>query len=299
MARQHRPYLAVIYILTATVFFCLADVLGKWLTERYPVVQVTWLRSVAGLLALIIAISATANLSKLKTRRPGWHGLRSLMSATVVLLIFYGLKHIPLAEFVSLTFSIPFFIAIFSPWLLKEPVSSRSWIAIAAGFVGVLLILRPTPGHFHLAHLTTLFLSFLVGLMIITARYLSTTENNWSLNFYLSIASVILFLPWALGNWAAPARWDWLLFFLLGLSQTAALACYIEAMRRAQPAVVAPLDYVRLIWTIAAGYFLWREIPDPYTWAGIAIIVASGIYVARQGRAAGTVFAPRAVAKTD
>ena len=117
---------------------------------------------------------------------------------------------------------------------------------------------------------------------------MSTTENNWSLNFYLTIASVVLFLPWALGNWTAPMRWDWLLFFLLGLSQTVALGCYIEAMRLAQPAVVAPLDYVRLIWTIAAGYFFWREIPGPYTWAGMALIVASGIYVARQGRVAGT-----------
>ena len=103
--------------------------LGKWLTERYPVVQVTWLRSVAGLLVLIIATSATANLGKLKTRRPGWHGLRSLMSATVVLLIFYGLKHIPLAEFVSLTFSIPFFyrhlLALVAKGASQHPVLGR------------------------------------------------------------------------------------------------------------------------------------------------------------------------------
>ena len=74
---------------------------------------------------------------------------------------------------------------------------------------------------------------------------------------------------------------DWLLFALLGISQTAALGCYIEALRLARPAVIAPLDYLRMIWTIIVGYLIWQELPDPYTWTGIIIIVASGIYIVR------------------
>ena len=286
MERQHRPHLAVGYIFTSTIFFTLSDVLGKWLTAIYPVMQVTWVRSVAGIIVLIIAVVATANVNKLKTRRPGWHGLRSVMSAFVVLLIFYGLKNIPLAEFVSLTFSIPFFVAIFSPWLLRDKVMPQSWMAIVAGFAGVLFVLRPTPEHFHIAHLTTLLLSFVIGLMVITARSLSTTENTWSLNFYLPFASVILFGYGALSAWVSPLLNHWLMFIALGLSQTIALGCYIEAMRLARPAVIAPLDYIRLIWTIIVGYVIWREFPDPYTWIGIVIIISSGIYVVRHSRIA-------------
>ena len=288
MERQHRPYLAAIYMLTATVFFCLSDIMGKWLVETYPLIQMTWLRSVVGIIALFIVIAATSNLHKLKTRRPLWHGLRSLASALMVLLIFYGLKHIPLAEFVSLSFSIPFFVALFSSWLLQEHVTRQSWAAIVIGFIGVLLILKPTPDHFHIAHFTTLLLAFMASLMLISARYLSTTENRWSLNFYLSVASVILFGYWALSHWVSPTLTHWLMFVVLGLSLTAALACYIEALQLARAAAIAPLDYIRLIWTIIAGYVFWREIPDQYTWVGIIIIVASGIYIVRLGNVSKT-----------
>ena len=283
MERQHHPYLAPAYMLMATVFFCLSDVMGKWLTQTYPVVQVTWLRYVVGMIVLFTIIAASSNLDKLKTRRPLWHGMRSLASACMVFFIFYGLKHIPLAEFVSLTFSIPFFVALFSPWLLKEKVTRQSWIAIGAGFIGVMFILRPTPDHFHIAHLTTLLLAFMAGLMFISARYLSSTENRWSLNFYLSVAGIILFGYWALGGWVEPDLTGGVMFVALGISQTAALACFIEASRLEPPSAIAPLDYIRLIWTIIAGYVIWQEIPDQYTWTGIVIIVASGIYIVRHG----------------
>ncbi len=282
--RIHRPYVAIVYLLASTLFFSASDVMGKWLTAVYPVVQVTWLRSVTGTMILFIAICITANLSKLKTKRPGWHALRSVMSGFAVLMIFYGLQSIPLAEYVSLTFAIPFFVAIFSPWFLKEAVSRQSWIAIGVGFIGVLIILRPTPAHFHIAHLTTLLVSFLIGILVNSARYLGATENNWSLNFYLPIAGIILFFYWAMSAWITPTFNHWLMFISLGLSQTLALGCYIEAMRLARPAVIAPLDYVRLIWTIISGFLIWRELPDQYTWIGIIIIVISGIYVLRHSR---------------
>ena len=281
MERQHHPYLAAVFMLLATVFFCLSDVLGKWLTATYPVVQVTWMRNVFGICTLLFAAAITSNLSQLQTRRPAWHVGRSIVSSTMVLGIFYGLKHIPLAEFVALTFSVPFFVALLSPWLLQEKVAKQSWIAITLGFIGVLFVLRPTPDHFHIAHLATLGMSLLISLMLMSARYLSTTETGWSLNFYLPVAGLIMFGYPTLLYWTDPSNVDWLLFALLGVSQTAALGCYIEALRLARPAVMAPLDYLRMIWTIIVGYLIWQELPDPYTWTGIIIIVASGIYIVR------------------
>ena len=131
--------------------------------------------------------------------------------------------------------------------------------------------------------MTSLSLAFLASLVLMSARYLSTTENRWSLNFYLPVAGIILYGYWALSYWVDPTTTHWLMFATLGVSQTAALACYIEALRLARPSVIAPLDYIRLIWTLIVGYVFWLEIPDQYTWAGIIIIVASGIYIVRHG----------------
>ena len=281
MERQHNPYLAAVFMILATVFFCLSDALGKWLTAVYPVVQVTWMRSAIGTCFLLLAACATFNLGQLKTRRPAWHAGRSIVSSTMVLGIYYGLKHVPLAEFVSLTFSVPFFVALLSPWLLKEKVARQSWFAIILGFIGILFILRRPPEHFHSAHLTTLLTSLLISAMLISARYLSTTETRWSLNFYLPVAGIIMFGYPTLVYWTGPTTVDWALFVILGIAQTAALGCYIEALRLARPAVMAPLDYLRMIWTLIVGYTIWQELPDPYTWTGIVIIVASGIYIVR------------------
>lgn len=272
-------------MLASSVFFCLSDVLGKWLTAAYPVMQVAWIRSLVGLAALFAGVVALAGIDRLKTRRPAWHGLRALGSVLVVVFVFYGLKNIPLAEFVSLTFSIPLFVALLSPWLLGEKVTRQSWIAVALGFIGVLLVAKPTPQHFHIAHLTSLLLALLIGLLVINARYLSDTENSWSLNFYLSVGGAVLLAAPALGNWISPTPGHWLMLISMGLTQTIALGLYLESMQLARPALIAPLDYVRLIWTIAVGGLIWQEIPDRYTWLGIAFIVAAGVYIVRHGRA--------------
>ena len=272
----------------ATMLVSVSDALGKWLTGAYPVVQVTWLRSVLGLLILCLITTASLNLDKLKTGRPGWHVLRSLVNTLLALLIFYGLKHIPLAEFVALTFSLPFFVALLSPRLLGEAVTKQSWVAIALGFIGILFVLRPTPEHFHPAHLTTLLLAFLISFMFLSARHLSATETRWSLNFYLPVAGVAVFAYPSLAHWVSPTGTDWLLFVALALSQTVGLGCYIEAVRLAQPSFTATLDYARMLWTLTIGYLVWQEIPDRYTWIGIVIIVVTGIYVVRHGHAVST-----------
>ena len=277
MERQHHPYLAAVFMFMATLFFCLADVMGKWLMDDYSVVQVAWLRSSIGITAMFIIIVATSNLDKLKTDRPIWHGLRSLASAFIVLAIFYGLKHIPLAEFVSLTFSIPFFVALFSPWLLKEKVTQQAWVATAIGFIGVMFVLRPTPDHFHIAHLTSLSMAFLTSLVLISARYLSKTENGWS-----PVAGIILFGYWALAYWVDPTP---VLADVCypGDSTDGCAGLLYRSLTPGAPCRYCAAGYIRMIWTIIVGYVIWQEIPDQYTWTGIIIIVASGIYIVRHG----------------
>jgi len=282
-ARRHHLGLGIGYMLAATVFLAAADSLGKWLTTGYPIVQVAWIRSLFGMALIGGFALATGRGAQLFTARPGWHLFRSVLSTYMILCIFYGLKHITLAEFTALVFSAPFMIALISPRFLGEHVPAQAWLAIAIGFAGVLLIARPVPGHFHLAHLTTLTLAASVAVISASGRILSTTETALALNFYLYPFNVLASAYWALGAWVPPSGRDWLLFAALGITATAAVGVFIQALRHARPAAIAPFDYVRLIWICLLGYFIWAEIPPPLTWAGIALIAVSGIYLVSHG----------------
>jgi drug/metabolite transporter (DMT)-like permease len=199
-------------------------------------------------------------------------------------MMFYGLKHLQLAEYAAIVFATPFFVAAFSPLLIGESVRGHTWIAIAIGFGGVLLVLRPTPDHFEMAHLVTVTMALGVGLLVLTVRHLSITENAITLNFYLYPLNILVSGWWAYDQWRAPTAVDWLLMIALGACATLALGCFIQAMRYARPATVAPLDYLRLVWTVTLGWLIWDELPDLPDWIGIALVSVAGIYLVRQMR---------------
>jgi len=201
-----------------------------------------------------------------------------------ICLIFYALKYIPIAEYVSLTFAAPFIIALMSPLVLKEKVSTHSWIAIWLGFIGILIVLRPTPDHFHIGHLAALSVAVSIAALSITARFLAKTESPTALNFYIYPVNILISAYWAIDGWVAPSGSDWLIFIMLGTTATTALGCFIQSLRYAMPAVVSPIDYARMIWMISIGYVIWGEVPTPITWLGIVIIIASGIYVVSHGK---------------
>ena len=276
--------LGILYFLTGTILFSLADATGKWLTATYPVMQIAWLRSIIGLLLIALLAASSGRIQQLKTKRPAWHLLRAFLSAGAIVFIFYGLKYIPIAEYVSLTFAAPLILALLSPWVLGEQVARESWIAIISGLIGVLIVLRPTPEHFHIAHLAALGVAFSVAGLGITARHLAHTESAVALNFYLYPLNILMSAYWAMTGWVVPTLLDWCLFVGLGICATIALGCFVQALRYAMPAKLMPIDYARMVWMLALGYFVWGEVPETMTWVGIAVIIISGVYVVSQGR---------------
>ena len=281
---KQNALVGITYMFIGTLFFSTADAIGKWLTADYPVMQIVWVRSCTGLVMIALFALFTGHLHHLKTKRPGGHLFRSFMSAGTLIFIFYGLKHIPIAEYVSLTFAAPFLIALLSPLVLKEKVSLHSWIAIGLGFLGIMIVLRPTPGHFHLGHLAALGVAVSIAILSISARHMAKTETPIALNFYIYPLNTVVAAYWALDVWVVPTAFDWFLLIMLGVTATTALIFFVQALRYTMPAVVSPIDYFRMLWMISLGYFIWGEMPEPITWLGIAIIITSGIYVVSHGK---------------
>ena len=274
----------IMYMVLATMSFSMADATGKFLTGKFPFMQIVWLRSVIGMSMIGLVIVGTRQFHLFRTKRTGWHLSRTLVGILLITGIFTGLKYIPLAEVTSIVFANPFIVAILTPLFLKEKVSGHTYFAIAIGFIGIMLVARPTPDHFHFAHLFMLGFAASTAYLIVTARKLADTESVLTLNFYL-YPGIILFSSYrAMQDWQSPDLLTWLLFIALAFFATLALFFVTQAMHNAKPAVVAPIDYTRIIWTASIGYFFWNEFPDPITWAGIIIIIISGVYVVSHGR---------------
>jgi drug/metabolite transporter (DMT)-like permease len=284
-ARQvHRPLKGIAFMLLATLNFTASDSLGKLVAEHYSVPQATLLRCVLGMLFIGVYAAGRGQFYHFRIKRPAWHVLRGCVHVTLVLGLFYGLKMIPLAEVISIVFASPFIVALLSPLMLHEKVSRQSWTAIGIGFFGVLIIARPTPEHFHFAHLVVLISATCSSLLIITARRLADTESVITLNFFLYPIPILVTSLWAAQDWATPSFNDWLVFIAMALTSTLAVIFVTQAMHHARPAVVAPIDYLRLAWTPIIGYVFWGEVPGLLIWLGIGAIIISGVYIVRQGR---------------
>jgi drug/metabolite transporter (DMT)-like permease len=260
--------------------FSVMDGLAKWLVVGLPLLQILALRSALMLVLMTPLVRRAGGWRSLRTRRPWAHAMRAGYSLGALLCFFEALRHVPLATCVALVFSSPLFMTIASVVLLKERVGPHRWVAVLVGFIGVLIIVRPDTGGVDawaagLAVLSSLFFA----LSMITVRWLARTETEAAILIHQNIGVMLV------GLVALPFVWTELgLIQALGIVAIAAAAtggqiCTVRAFRIAPIGVVAPFEYMEMLWATLIGWLFWREFPDAASWTGATIIVASGLYM--------------------
>lgn len=276
-----RKNAGILLLLAATLVVALADALAKWLAADYPVAQIIFVRSSIGLVLVTLFIACFGRFRDLRSRRMHWHLTRAGLITVTMFGVYYALGSIPMVEVEAIGHAAPFFVALLAPWFLKERVTREKWLAIALGFAGILVILRPDPERFHLAHVFMVLCAASYGALILIARRISDTESVLAINFYVYPLTVAVTALVSRGGWVAPGAADWGLFGLQGVFATVAVLLFIAGVRHVEATLAATLDYVTLIWVSLIGFAVWDEVPDLLTAAGIVLIVASGIWVVR------------------
>ena len=261
--------------------FCMValDVAVRTLLERYPLTQVVQLRSLFAFIFIGLLIMRRRQPSILRTRKPGWHLLRSVLMTGSMLTFFFALKFLPLADVIVLAYAAPLIVTALSRPLLGEPVGLWRWLAVIIGFVGVLIVVRPGSGVIEPAALYALAGATFYAMLSLTARKLSTTESTWSLSLYSFVVPTLLTTILSASVWLVPDWIDWLWFVMSGVFGALAFLFVNAAYGRAPAAIVVPFEYTGLIWATGAGYLFWAEIPGLNTWLGAAIIIASGLLI--------------------
>jgi drug/metabolite transporter (DMT)-like permease len=221
-----------------------------------------------------------------KTRHWRWHALRAVMFVVMTGLNFWALQYLQLAITSSIFFVVPIIIALIAAPMLGEKMDAGRWVAIIAGFAGVLVIVRPGSADFHPAMLLALVNAFLYALFNLMTRRLAAYDSPETIQYLPAVGAAILLTPFALAGWESPQGWlEWTVACFMGVF--GGLGHYLLALahRYAPATVIAPFLYQQVLYMGLFGYLVFGDVPAPRVWIGAAIVIGSGLYLFARERA--------------
>ncbi|MCA8928057.1 MAG: DMT family transporter [Alphaproteobacteria bacterium] len=268
----------------AALFACV-----KLLGAGYSPLQVLLMRYGFGL-ALSLPFLWRAGPALWRTDRPVAHGVRAFYGLASSFTLYYAVTRMPIATVTAISFAMPLFLTMLSVPLLNESVGWRRVLAAVVGFGGVLVIVNP--GHdLNFVALIALVGAFFYAMAVVAIRQISRHEPANRIFVLYALANIAVTgatMPWV---WVTPSLEDWALFVLIGALGAVAQYGFLVAYRYAPATVLAPFDYTQILFALAIGYIAWGEAPAPQSFAGGAVVIASGLYIwwrerrlARRGR---------------
>lgn len=286
----------ILLMLAFCVIAPLLDVGAKLAAENgIPVGQVTAARFVVQT-ALMLPVVLLMRLSmRLDARALGYTTLRAALLLVSTFAFVSGIQVMPLADALAIVFVEPFILLLLGRLLFGDQVGSRRLAACAVGFLGVLLIIQPSLAAFGLVALWPLATAVLFALYMLVTRGISAWMHPVTMQFHTSWTGLLLCLPVMLladGSGIAaldpvwPQGWNWLWLFMVGFFAAVSHMCMTYALKFAPSATLAPLHYFEIVTAVILGYLIFDDFPDALTFAGIAVVVASGLYIVHRERLA-------------
>ena len=263
----------------SVVCFSIMDICVKWL-DYYPVGQVLFLRFFIGFIPIFFIIPREKIFSFYKTSRPGLHAFRAFTGAAAIIALFIGLRELPLADVVSLTFGGPIFVTVASIFFLSEKVGIKRWSAVFLGFIGMLLIVQPAFIDLNFYYITPIIFCIFFACVAISVRSLSKTEPNYRIAFYFPfLCSILGIVTIFRGDWVLPTKIDLAIFIIMGLCGSIANLLLTQSYRLAEASLVTPIKYLSLVFAIAFGFLIWSEIPKLLTLLGSLLVIISSLII--------------------
>jgi len=279
MTAQPRSTLAGIGLMLTGVFlFSFNDAVGKWLVATYSVGQLLLIRSATTLVLLAPFIWRAGRDAFVSAPRPGLQVLRIVLSTLEVAMFFWAVGYLPLADAVTFYLAGPIYVTAISALLLKERVGWRRWSAVLAGFLGVVIALRPSAATLTLPALIALAGSLSFALLMVVTRVLRETNDTVlvATQYVGTLAFGAVTAPFA---WVTPTVYDLTFLSGFGVVSIIALYCVNRSLKLAPASVVVPYQYTLILWAVLLGWRVFGEVPDGFTLVGGAIIIAAGLYI--------------------
>ena len=282
--QQSRVALGIASALCAIFLFAVYNALGKWLTADYSPWQIMFFRGAVGLIPFAGYALIFKDWAALRSRQPKLQVVRAALGFSANLFFIYAYREMPLADAIAIGYAAPIFVVFLSVPLLSEKVGLWRASAAFVGFSGVLMIAQPGAGVFSSGALYALAGTLCYALLLIVTRRVGASDSALctvliSTGLYTLAAATLM--P---SLWVTPSGQDLALLAAVGLVSTTAMLLFAFAFRHAEAAVLAPLDYISMLWAALFGFLVWGDIPSAWAAAGMATIAGSGLVIAARER---------------
>lgn len=279
---RSRPLLGVVLMLFAVLSFTLLDSSAKYLSDDYALPQLLWARYTFSLLLVLAATPWLGVRQVVRTERLPFQLARGGLLLLATASIFTAVRFLPIADAYAISFVSPVIVAALAIPLLGERVSTARWVAIVAGFLGVIVVMRPGSAAFSWAVVFPLAMATFYALYQIMTRMLGPRDRAVTTLFYTMLTGAIVTSILAPVWWRWPTLEGWAVMFGMGVIGLIGQLALIRAFSLAEASYLSPFVYTQILWATLIGYLVFGDLPDATTLGGSAIIIASGIVLMKQ-----------------
>lgn len=268
----------LIYMLIAAAIVSCMHILVRHMAQQIEPFVVVFFRCVTVLIVLTPFL-LRQDRSAWRSKRPGLQLIRGFVGLGAMLTWFYALSVVPVGDATALSFTAVLFTSLGAVFILGEAMGPRRWGALAVGFVGTMIILRPGFQEISFGYLIVLASTVMWAGALLIVKVLSRYDSPVTIVFYSSVYFTPMSFVIALFYWQWPTWWQLAEMILLGVLAAVAHLCMAKAMQQGDASAVMPADFSRLIWAAGLGYLAFGEFPDVWTWIGGIVIFCSTLYI--------------------
>ncbi len=286
-AAADRPLIGIFLMVGAMSVVPFMDSIAKELSDHIPILQVVWARYFFHFCLILPVALLRYGPKQLLPKQQSLQLLRGALLLASTILFFAALAKMPMADALALIFVSPLIVTTLSPWVLGETVGARRRIAVLVGFFGAMLIIRPGFGTIQWPALLALGAGIVFGLYFLATRRLAGSAPPLvTLTYTAAVGALVMSLTVPL-VWVTPSLLDLGAMALMGLIAACGHFLLIKSFDFASASLLAPFTYSEIIMTTLLGFVFFGDFPDRWTWAGITVIICSGVYISVRERATG------------
>jgi drug/metabolite transporter (DMT)-like permease len=271
--------IGAIYMAISALSFSIMDILVKLMSAIYPIGEIVFFRGFFGLIPILFIVPRDRYRNFFQTNKLAMHLTRAIVGAIAMIGIYLGVKFLPLADAIAITFAAPVFATIFSIFILNEKVKIYRWIAIVIGLLGVLVILKPGTAMFTLYSLFPIIFCIGFGLIAVLIKKLSETEPDYLIAIYFTIVLIVVGFVSLFFEATIPEPKDILPLVLIGIAGSTGNIFLTMSLRKGAVSTVTPIKYLSLVFATISGIVIFNEIPHMTTYFGALLIILSSMII--------------------